>query len=658
MKPTSTLLLALIPFSVAWAQPDRLVGAIAGRERVAVRGSVHPLAKPEFDQGPVPDGLPLDGMILGLKKTAAQQADLDRFLENLQDLQSPEFHHWLTPEQYADRFGISQNDIARITAWLEASGFQVLSVARGRDAIMFSATASQVEQVQHTPIHFYRANGEMHFANVVPPEIPMELQDLVIGIHGLTDFKLEPPRLPARTLVPVSDLTSGLRPGAVTDSDGNSYMVPDDLAMIYDLNPIYNAGATGAGQTIAVVGASDIDMKDIQAFRALFNLPANDPKMKLVPKTQNPGKNGAMGEADLDLEWIGAFAPQATIYYVFAPDVFQAMYYAIDNVQAPVLSSSFGACEWRMLNSDLDLLGSYAQKAAAEGITWVSSSGDAGAAGCERQDGGWLIAVSPLSVQVPASIPEVTGVGGTEFNEGNGTYFASKPGSNGGTALSYIPEVAWNDEKSILDAFYGKCILCPVALSATGGGASVFWQKPSWQKGPGVPDDGARDVPDISLTASALHDAYVVVSEGNASGTGGTSASTPTFAGFLALLNQYLVGTHVISQPGLGNINPMLYFMGQHQSTLGVYHDITSGNNMVPCMAGSTQDCSYDDANSDGVSLYGYATGPGYDQVTGWGSVDAAKLVASWSSILKNSANDTPLLQMELERLVVAPSTR
>lgn len=205
----------------------------------------------------------------------------------------------------------------------------------------------------------------------------------------------------------------------------------------------------------------------------------------LVPKTNKPGMNGGMGEADLDLEWTGAFAPGASIYYVFTAAVFQAMAYAIDNDIAPVLSSSFGVCEWRLLNSTLDLLHSYAQEEAAEGITWVSSSGDAGAAGCERQDGGYLYAITPLGVQVPASIPEVTGVGGTEFNEGGGSYWASKSGTTGGSALSYIPEVAWNDEAAILEQFYGQCILRPIAFSSTGGGRSAYWNKPSWQAGPG-----------------------------------------------------------------------------------------------------------------------------------------------------------------------------
>ncbi|MBZ5622628.1 MAG: hypothetical protein LAQ69_28425, partial [Acidobacteriia bacterium] len=396
----------------------------------------------------------------------------------------------------------------------------------------------------------------------------------------------------------------------------------------YDLGPLYKAGADGTGQTIAVAGASDIDMADIESFRKLFNLPVNDPTKVLVPKNKNPGMNGAMGEADLDLEWAGAMAPKAQILYVFSGDPFVSMSYAIDQALAPVLSTSFGLCEWHLTSADFDLLRGWSQKAAAQGITWVSSSGDSGAAGCEYQNGIYAVATTRMSVVVPASLPEVTAVGGSEFNEGKGSYFSSKPGPNGGTAISYIPEAAWNDEDILMQNFQGF-FSPPSGFAAGGGGASIYWAKPIWQAGPGVPDDGARDVPDVSLTASGAHDPYPVVSGGNVVATGGTSASTPAFAGILALLNHYLVGTKVQSQPGLGNINPMLYFLGQNYPS--VYHDITAGDNRVPCVPQSTQDC-------DDSGIYGYSTGPGYDLATGWGSVDAAKLAATWATVVTKTA--------------------
>jgi pseudomonalisin len=177
------------------------------------------------------------------------------------------------------------------------------------------------------------------------------------------------------------------------------------------------------------------------------------------------------------------------------------------------------------------------QQAASEGITWIASSGDSGAAACEIDSGMEASATTELSVNVPASVPEVTGVGGTEFVEGGANYFSNSPGPNGGTPTSYIPEIAWNHPTA-------------TGFAASGGGSSVFYSKPYWQTGPGVPNDGQRDVPDVALTASWFHDPYFAVSGGQLFGAGGTPAAAPVFAGIVVLLNQYW-GT-----AGLGNINP------------------------------------------------------------------------------------------------------
>jgi subtilase family serine protease len=565
---------------------------------------------------------------MGLSKTAQQQKDLDRLLNDIQNLKSLQYHQWLTPEQYAGRFGLSQGDLDKITAWLQGAGFQVLTVSRGRDAVTFSGTASQVEQVFQAPIHLYRVNGEVHFANSAALLLPKDLASVVAGIHGLTDFAPKPPRRRVIRRLKKADTSANSNPQLV-DPQGDTFLVPDDFAAIYDITGLYSSGNTGAGMKIAVVGGSDISMSDIEGFRSAFNLPFNDP-VKVLAQTPNPGMNSAMDEADLDLEWAGAMAPDAKVYYVFASDPMIAMFYAIDQDLAPILSTSLGVCEWHLISNDFALFHSYSQKAAAEGITWVSSSGDAGAAGCENQNGPWLAATTRMSVDMPASLPEVTGVGGTEFNEGTGTYYSSKPGPSGGTAMGYIPELAWSDEGIIVQniGLFGS-LQEEGMFSASGGGASIWWPKPSWQAGPGVPQDGARDVPDVAFNASGFHDPYVVSTGGNFVEVGGTSAATPLFAGILAIINQYLVASKVQAQPGLGNINPMLYYLGQNYAS--VYHDVTQGSNTVPCVPNSTQDCG-------SSATYGYTAGPAYDQVTGWGSVDAGKLASTWAKVAGNSA--------------------
>jgi subtilase family serine protease len=306
-----------------------------------------------------------------------------------------------------------------------------------------------------------------------------------------------------------------------------------------------------------------------------------------------------------------------------------------------VISESFGLCEYLV---GIERLGLYyyeveAQKGNALGITWLASSGDSGAAGCDYQV---PIATQGLNVILPSSVPEVTAVGGTEFNEGSGNYWSGTNGPYGGSALSYIPETAWNDTAAAL-ALEGP-------IESGGGGLSAVYKKPSWQTGPGVPNDGARDVPDVSLTASALHDPYLIVTGGEVGGIGGTSASAPAFAGMIAVLNQYLVQNGVQTKPGLGNINPKLYSMAAAGKS-GVFHDVTTGDNIVPCQANSANCVNAQSGNTAGAGTriniapcqtdtpgctggsFGYTAGPGYDLVTGLGSVDAYNLITLWGGI-------------------------
>ncbi len=356
-----------------------------------------------------------------------------------------------------------------------------------------------------------------------------------------------------------------------------------------------------------MVGQTDIVLSDINNFRTKFNLPAINLKRTLAG-SQSPGVvPGDVDEAALDIEWAGAVARNATIVFVYSNDVWQSAMYAVDKNLGTVMTMSYGACELYDL-VDLPTFQQLAQQANAEGITWVSASGDSGATDCE--DAGATIAQNGFAVDVPSSIPEITGMGGTEFNEGaGGGYWNSTNNANGASAVSYIPERVWNDT-----ALGG-------GLAAGGGGASIFFPQPSWQTGPGVPNDGARHVPDLSFSASAEHDGYYVVSGGPAF-FGGTSAAAPTMAGIVALLNQYLVGTGAQSQPGLGNINPTLYRLAQTNAS-EVFHDITVGDNGSPCASG-TPNCV------NGVVAR--TAGTAYDMASGLGSVNAYNLVHSWTT--------------------------
>ena len=249
-------LLFLLPCALV-AQPDRITAPIDARRTVVLKGNVHPMAQPRFDLGPVEPAFRIGYITLMLKKTDAQQAALEQVLQQQQDPASPNYHDWLTPEQYADRFGLSQSDLDRISAWLRSQGFIVEYTARGRNWLAFSGTAGQVLATFHTQVHRYRVDGEMHFATATAPSVPASLEPLVAGFMGLDDFYPKPPRHP----VPAN-----------TSSTGAHTLAPDDLATIYDITKLYQAthgtNIDGTGQTIVVVGQTDIDPTDIQGFRS------------------------------------------------------------------------------------------------------------------------------------------------------------------------------------------------------------------------------------------------------------------------------------------------------------------------------------------------------------------------------------------------------
>ncbi len=607
---------ALVPASPR----DRIVQPVDSSRISAVKGNVHPLARTAFDRGPADASLQLPEITMVFKPTAAQQAAVDELLASQQDRSSPNYHRWITPEQFASLAGVSENDLNKIVTWLEGQGFQIGTLSRSRTWISFSGSAQQVEAALHAPIHRYVVNGETHRANAAEPAVPAAFADVVLGFRGLNDFHPHA-RVRARGVA---------KPNFTSSISGLHFITPGDFATIYDLNALYSAGINGTGQKIAVMGQTDISMADITTFRSLAGLAAIN--LQTVLAGSDPGtQQSDLAEADLDLEWSGAVAPNATIYYVNSSDVFTSMIYAIDHNVAPVVSISYGNCEQNFSSSDMASIAQTARFANSQGITIVAPAGDSGAADC---DDGYPATQGP-AVDFPASLPYVTGIGGTEFSEGSGTYWSTTntPNPNGGSALSYIPEIVWNDTPAPASctANNSNC-----ALSAGGGGVSTLntvlpgqFPKPGWQAGPGVPADGARDVPDVSIDASPDVDGYLICSGGscvsgwrmansNLNVIGGTSMGVPTFAGIVALINQQ-AGT----PQGQGNVNYILYPLAV--SYPAAFHDITTGNNIVPCQAGST--------GCPSSATIGYAATAGYDLASGLGSIDAFNLVTAWTSV-------------------------
>jgi subtilase family serine protease len=646
-------LLLLVP-GLAAAQDSvakpRIAAQVDEGTATVVRGNVHPLARAQYDQGKVDPSFKLERITMMFQPTAAQQADLDALLAAQQDPKSLSFHKWLTPEQYADRFGMAQSDLDKVTTWLQAQGFAIVEIPRSRNWVVFNGTAAQVESALHSEVHNYIANGNKFYANSAEPSVPAALVGVVLGFRGLNNFPVKPRGL--------KNISAMVKPNFTSGATGNHFVSPGDFATIYDLKPLYNAGTPidGTGQKIVVVGQSNIVLADIAAFRTAAGLPAKVPTIVLVPTSSDPGVLSSSGdeqESSIDIEWAGAVAKNATITFVYSGNgVFDAMAYAIAQNYAPVISISYGGCEPTFTTSEINSLVALAQQANALGITIVSAVGDGGATDCDGNLSHYP-AILGLNVDIPASLPYVTGVGGTEFNEaGLNTYWQATT-QNGpdivSSALLYIPEVVWNESSSTN------------GLAAGGGGASSVFGKPTWQTGTGVPADGVRDVPDISLNAATAHDPYLVCAQfipqgGTAftsnclNGTfrysdnsllafGGTSFGPPTFAGILALVNQKTGST------GQGNINYILYPLASSSPT--AFHDVTTGDNTSPCTSG-TENCP------NGGSI-GFSATTGYDQATGLGSIDAANLVNAWSSI-NTSAGSTPTLSSITPTFITAGS--
>ena len=581
---------------LAQTPTNRVAARIDDAQVTTLQGNVHPMARGDFDQGQVGAETPMEHMVLQLQPSAAQQIALDALVEAQHDPHSPSYHQWLTPAQYGSRFGASLSDVARISSWLTEHGFTVNDIAVNHRQITFSGNAGQVEDTFHTQIHRFLVEGENHIANTQDPQIPSAMAGVVSGILSLHNFQ-HSSEIQSRVSLEVRPrYTSG----------NTHYLFPADWAAIYDLNPLYQAGTNGTGTSIAIVGRSNINVADVSTFRAASGLPARNPTVILV--STNPGLvSGDQDESTLDVEWAGAVAPGASVKFVVGASTSStdgidlSAQYVVNHAIATVMSTSYGSCEVDMGAAELAFYNSLWQQAASEGISSFVSSGDAGAAGCY---GGSSSSASGTGVNGLCSSPYSTCVGGTEFNEGSNstTYWSASNGAGSGSALNYIPEEVWNES-----ATKGGS-----GLWASGGGASLYYSQPAWQKGVSgmAAANGMRAVPDVAASASA-HDGYIIVENGNYYIISGTSAASPSFAGVMALAVQARGGV------GQGNPNPYLY--GLLNANKNPFHATPSGNNNVPGVTGFT------------------ASGASYNLATGLGSVDGSLLASEWGSGLSTS---------------------
>jgi hypothetical protein len=679
------LCLLVLTFAISLAQqaPALITGPIDNTVRTILPNNVHPLAQPQYDQGEVPESLALHRMLLVLKRSDQQEAALRNLIENQQNKKSSLYHQWVTPEQIGNQFGLVDSDLSAVVAWLQANGFAIDSISNGRTVIEFDGTAGLVKKAFGTALHYYSINGEQHIANSTNPSIPTALAPVIGHINSLHNFFSKPQNVYVGKYNAKTRQLEKRAPGFITSLGGNTFYAlgPYDFANIYDVISLWTAATpiNGNGVTIAIVGRTDINPDDAPTFWSLFGLGQSGvPMPTLTIKTNgpDPGYTGDEGEADIDTQWSGAVAPGATIYFVTSATtettdgVDLSALYIVDNNVAPVVSESYGNCEASGVGS---FYGPLWEQGAAQGISAMVSTGDNGSAGCDDPDTE-TYAVYGRNVNGIASTPWNAAIGGTDFNQPTqddlNDYWNTTNAPTTQQSVknnTYIPELVWNDScanpilqlaqggstsplsncnNSDFNAPYPSGLLDIIAggggASGSGLGSGLGWMKPEWQTGTGVPNDNARDLPDVSLFASNgfLGSLYVIcqsdASPANGSectlttllGYGGTSVASPAFAGIMALVNQKY---GVQGVPGL-----VLYNLASKQSS--AFHDlnIISGtsspsSNAVPCAPGSTSDCT-SSGQTYGV-LSGYATNAGFDLASGLGSVDAGNLVTNWNSV-------------------------
>jgi hypothetical protein len=720
LRAVCALQFALIPTAPSFGQAPGLAQAppkpalitqpVEESKLTILHGNTYPLARAEYDRGAAPASLPMQRMLLVLKRSPDQEAALEALLDQQQDKASPNYHAWLTPEQFGQQFGPADADIQTITTWLQAQGFQIAHVSNGRTVIEFSGTAAQVQSALHTEIHKYMVDGADHWANASDPQIPTALVPAVAGVLTLHNF----PRQAMNNVVGTFKRfkgTSALTPAGPLFTLPNFaqgltfYGVgPYDFATIYNVSPLWNAtpAINGTGQTIAVVGETDVDFVDLEKFRALFGITSNDPIM--IVDGPDPGLQPDEIESDLDLEWSSAIAPGATIKFVVAATtdttlgVDLAAQYIVDHNVAPIVSESYGMCEAALGTAGNQFFFQLWQQAAAQGMSVFLASGDSGSAGCDRG----RPAEFGLQVSGFASTPYTTTVGGTDFNDINNfaPYWNPTNDAHLASAKSYIPEMTWNDsctnsEWSIITGVTIAESNCNnpqvgnrggiISAGASGGksgctvgdaeditSCSGGYTKPSWQTGAGVPNDNKRDIPDVSLFASDGFNGHFVVicsknftgsycdpnnAEGTIVGIGGTSASAPAFAGIMALIDQK-------TNSRQGNPNYTLYSLAAQQpaascnSSLApastcVFYDVTLGTIAMPCVTGSTVDCQTNKKSDQFGVLTGYATTTAYDLATGLGTVNAANLVNAWATAAAGSKGSVTSLTMTPSPLTI-----
>jgi kumamolisin len=490
---------------------------------------------------------------------------LDAFIASLNDPSSPNFKHYLTPDEFKSEYGPTDVTVSNVKSYLESKGFKTKDISSSNSFITVSGTTGQMEDTFGVTINNYKnSKGETYYSNDQAPSIPAEFSGIITDVEGLSNearythpkIRKPSPQVKKKPAAAVPNVGSGPSGG----------YTPDELRGAYNVSPLASAGYTGVGQTVAVMELDGYKASNISSYSNYYGLGSLAPTNVYVD-----GYNGAAGsgevEVELDIEVINAIAPKTQVVVYEGPNTSQGLIdtyqkIASDN-KAKSISVSWGIGEQHEATATMNSLHTIFQQYAAQGQSIFAASGDNGA----YDSGG-----STLEVDSPANDPYVTGVGGTKLNL---------------SGSSYSSESVWSNSTN---------------QSGGGGGLSKVYAMPSFQSGLGVQNsysNGKRQVPDVSADANPST-GYSIYSQGSWTVVGGTSAAAPLWAGIAALNNQYAVTN---GKGNLGQANPTLYKVFNTTQTYLPYHDITSGNNLY------------------------YPATTGYDMASGIGTPDAYNLI-------------------------------
>lgn len=724
--PTTLLARQLTPAGTGFGQVSRVTQTINDQQLFTIPKSHLAFLAHAPAPTPLADTVRLNHLQLVLKPSPLAAAAMEQMITSQHNPKSAQFQKWMTPQQFGATYGLSNSDIAAVTSWLSSQGFTVNNVYPNKLQIDFSGTVGQVNKAFHTTENVYTMtavsqNGtsqtSRRMANVGNISIPAALKNVVAGVMGLSNFHAEayvkaPGKAkwdPAKKAFVNTQAASsagaapkaGSKGQAIGFADGSMrLLVPEDMATMYGINTIRANGVTGAGITIAVVENQDMNPQDWTNFVNAFGLSQYGGTFNLINPAPTSGPNncvdpsvqifGESSETILDSEWATAMAPGANVEVASCSDYtadfsayttdnfFGGVYLASVNLinagsRPDIISASYGYGEYytdAASKTAIDLMWAQAD---AEGISVFVSTGDSGS---NPSYNGWVINGGDGNTGVDANSlatsPHVTAVGGTDLadylDHTTSKYFAPTADPLGGSVLSYVPEIPWNQScgngVAAKAAGYSSVVaFCQAQLSfdpngfyltseAGSGGPSSIDAKPAWQRQVfGAAPDQSRDLPDVSLFAGSYRGVtWAVICDQYypcqptfnvdvSLFSGGTSLAAPMFAGIQALMDQGLANRGMPADQG--NAAPTLYALaakeyggatGTAPATLAacnadngtngtancVFHNVTRGSISTQCLSkdetymyGSiyqTANCYNYGSVGHGMELFGLTT--------------------------------------------------